>query len=253
MTKNPEEKSNSNKNGKRWLGHKNSATGKRPKITKEERRKKYTDIARSRRQRQNGLRGGTGGGNNKNKLVCYNCRQSGHTAAECPSLGNSNSNTNKNTNNYADHSTSSVAGGILCYKCGSTEHALHHCPKRNSNRGNSDRHDLPYAICFVCQKKGHLASSCPKNMNGIYINGGCCKTCGSLQHIAKFCPEKRKNKKKEEEESSLNKDDVDHEKSKSLIEDLLESEPDCCGTGKGTNNNRKTSTEKKKQRRVVNF
>jgi len=180
MTKITEEKFNINKNGKKGLGRKNSAKGKRPKITKEERKKKYTDIAVKRRQRQNGIRGGAGG--NKNKLVCYNCRQSGHTAAECPSLGSSNT----NTNNYDDHSLS-LTTGILCYKCGSTEHALHHCPKRN--RG--DRNDLPYATCFVCKEKGHLASSCPKNKNGIYVNGGCCKTCGSLQHIAKFCPEKK--------------------------------------------------------------
>ena len=30
-------------------------------------------------------------------------------------------------------------------------------------------------MCFLCNETGHLARQCPKNSQGIYINGGACK------------------------------------------------------------------------------
>jgi Zinc knuckle len=48
--------------------------------------------------------------------------------------------------------------------------------------------DIPYATCFVCGEKGHLASQCQQNEQGIYVNGGCCRTCGSTKHFAVDCP-----------------------------------------------------------------
>jgi len=206
------------------LGRKSSAAGKRPKMTKEERRKKYTDIARKRRQKPNGR---------YNKTVCYNCRKPGHIASECTSLGNSTTNIN------ANHSSST---GILCYKCGSTEHSFHNCSKRN--KGGRD--NLPYAQCFICKERGHLASSCPQNKSGIYVNGGCCRTCGSKQHLVKDCPEKKIKKK-----DALN-EDGDEERSLSIIDNLLEVEPACIAK-KETKNDKTESTETKKKRRVVNF
>jgi zinc finger CCHC domain-containing protein 9 len=47
---------------------------------------------------------------------------------------------------------------------------------------------LPFASCFVCSGRGHLASSCPQNGGkGVYPNGGSCKLCGETTHLAKDC------------------------------------------------------------------
>ena len=143
---------------------------RKPKMTKEERRAKYTEIARKRRQKEQQRISGRYNGNKQ--TVCYHCRQPGHAVANCP--------TKEKTTEE-----------VLCYKCGSTEHPLSSCPKRNS--GNHD--DLPYATCFLCKEKGHLVSTCPQNKKGIYVNGGSCRHCGSHQHLATDCPEKKKKSK----------------------------------------------------------
>lgn len=46
---------------------------------------------------------------------------------------------------------------------------------------------LPYSTCFICKQRGHLVGQCPENERGIYPNGGCCKFCGSVRHLAKDC------------------------------------------------------------------
>lgn len=46
---------------------------------------------------------------------------------------------------------------------------------------------LPYAKCFVCDGKGHLAGQCPENTKGLYPNGGGCRFCGQVDHLAKDC------------------------------------------------------------------
>lgn len=210
--------------------------GPKPKMTKEERRKKYTDIARKRRQKQNGTRHG---GGNKNS-VCYNCRQPGHNAADCPEA-------NKETVCTIVGSKDGSSSATLCYKCGSTEHALHNCPKRH--RG--DPTDLPYATCFICGEKGHLASACSQNKHGIYVNGGSCRFCGSQQHLATNCPEKKK-RKKEPTESNRN------DKEQALLDEALQVEDDPGGTISQTKKTSKETkklslTEPKKKKRVVNF
>lgn len=149
---------------------KDVAGHKRPRITKEERRKKYVEIARQRRQKQHDQQ-------RKKDVVCYHCRQNGHFVADCPSKAKSELETS------------------ICYKCGSTEHALSACPKKNSGKAT----DLPFATCFLCKEKGHLASKCPKNTKGVYINGGECRNCGSRDHLASKCPNAKKSKAKTQE------------------------------------------------------
>mmetsp|Transcript_20023 Transcript_20023/g.32336 ORF Transcript_20023/g.32336 Transcript_20023/m.32336 type:complete len:228 (+) Transcript_20023:98-781(+) len=206
-----------------------------PKMTKEERRKKYTEIARKRREKQEG-RGKGGrydGGNHSKKNVCYNCRQPGHTVANCPSA---NARDLSSVNAVAEGQSS----GLLCYKCGSTEHALHACPKRKQG----DRNDLPYATCFVCKEKGHLASRCPKNSNGIYVHGGSCRVCGSQQHLASECPEKKRKKKVDHQGGVEDRD----------VEDLLEHEPSKQKSTAGKAEPSDPAKQSKpKKRRVVTF
>jgi len=208
--------------------------GPKPKMTKEERRKKYTDIARKRRQKQEGNRRG---GARRKVIVCYNCRMPGHSASECPSLRNDSDGV----------SNVCVPATVLCYKCGSTEHALHNCPKRH--RG--DRNDLPYATCFICNKKGHLASSCPENRTGIYVNGGSCRVCGSQQHLAANCPDKKRKKQ--------DKDEIRTQDSElALVDDLIEENPSSKISKTKRDNSlqkksKSTTAERKKKKRVVNF
>ena len=75
-------------------------------------------------------------------------------------------------------------GKKMCYNCGSEEHAARDCKAPNSN--------FAFAVCFVCGETGHLSRACPKNAQGIYINGGACKICKGTDHLAKDCPSKDK-------------------------------------------------------------
>lgn len=127
---------------------------KRPKMTKEERRMKYTQKFHDKQK------------NKRNRNVtCFKCRKAGHMAADCP------------------EDTGSTMANI-CYKCGSTEHRLFDCKKYKGIAGE----DLPYATCFICKKMGHLSSQCEKNDNGMYPDGGCCKICGKKDHLSSKCP-----------------------------------------------------------------
>lgn len=72
------------------------------------------------------------------------------------------------------------------HRCGSDRHTLSRC-RKPENKANP----LPFAQCFVCSQKGHLAGSCPSNMNGLYPNGGGCKLCDQNDHLAKDCPTRR--------------------------------------------------------------
>ncbi|ORX61585.1 hypothetical protein DM01DRAFT_1332183 [Hesseltinella vesiculosa] len=92
--------------------------------------------------------------------ICFGCREKGHSVENCP----------KKTSEQG-----------ICYNCGSTEHSLKKCKK--PRQGNA----LPFAKCFVCEGQGHLAGQCPKNTKGLYPNGGGCRFCGQVDHLAKNC------------------------------------------------------------------
>jgi len=153
------------------------------KLTKEERRAKYTARARDRQLHQ------------KTKdLVCYHCREKGHSIQQCPQQQANNNQTNNKSNSKKKKMVATPATAI-CYKCGSTEHTLASCPK-NTKYGDGDaQQHLPFATCFICQEQGHLASSCSQNKHGIFVNGGACKHCGSNRHRGADCPERAKQKR----------------------------------------------------------
>ncbi|KAJ3273442.1 hypothetical protein HDV01_004512 [Terramyces sp. JEL0728] len=105
------------------------------------------------------------------KMNCFLCRQKGHSVANCP----------RNTQRTIDDIQLSELGNI-CFRCGSLEHTLAKCDKKPD-----PKNPLPYSTCFICKQSGHLVGQCPENDRGIYPNGGCCKFCGSVRHLAKDC------------------------------------------------------------------
>jgi len=200
---------------------------KKPKMTKEERRTKYTAIAREHKAKKYQQQ-------RDSQLTCYNCRQRGHSVNNCPQNANNNNKNGRNGNG----SSSTAPQQRICYKCGSTEHALHNCPIRQKSADDA----LPFATCFVCKVIGHLSSQCPSNDKGVYVNGGACKHCGSVRHLAPQCPEKQKPKAPKPELDNVN------------VEDLLEG---YAGSSKAMTGETETAgaakKDVKKKRRVVNF
>jgi zinc finger CCHC domain-containing protein 9 len=214
------------------------------KMTKEERRSKYTQIARDRKAKVVTR-------HRESQLTCYNCRKTGHSVHNCPDDA---SNNNSKKNKGGKNNDSTETGGRICYACGSTEHGLAKCPNKNKNSKNDE---LPFATCFVCQGKGHLASQCPKNEKGVYVNGGACKYCQSVRHLATACPTKEKPDKALEREAKavpdvnvqdlLEGDGSDHDG-----KDNIKNRGDETG-GADKANADATAKQKKPKRRVVNF
>jgi Arginine methyltransferase-interacting protein, contains RING Zn-finger len=156
------------------------------KLTKAERKEKYTKQARDRREKATFRK------NNASK-ICFNCRQKGHTVADCPQSKNDGE---------------KKKSPVVCYKCGLSDHALKDCKHlskeekdlmKKGGRINYTAMELPFAECFICKEIGHLSSQCEKNENGLYVKGGCCKQCGSKKHLYKFCPELEKKENIEKE------------------------------------------------------
>ncbi|KAJ3116748.1 hypothetical protein HDU96_008879 [Phlyctochytrium bullatum] len=100
--------------------------------------------------------------------ICFHCREKGHSIKNCPK--------------QQQAPVEEEMGEGICYKCGSTEHKSSQCKKKTK-----PDNPYPFATCFVCKKKGHLAGNCDQNDKGLYPNGGGCRFCGSIRHLAKDC------------------------------------------------------------------
>ena len=146
-----------------------------PKLTKEERKRKYTtDIINEREAKKSKY------------LECLGCRKKGHMLKDCPEA------TTPTTTEKA-----TLSGH--CFNCGSHDHALRNCPHPYDGK------ELKYAKCFICGDIGHISKMCPENGNGLYPKGGCCHICLQKTHLVKDCPEKGKdeNSKRRDEDEKL--------------------------------------------------
>lgn len=208
------------------------------KITKVERREKYTAIAKERQML-----------NQQKDLTCFQCRQKGHTVQFCTQANIDDSN---DVASKSARSKKHLAKPIMhacCYKCGSMEHSLAKCPKRASGKSEKEDTELPFATCFICQRKGHLSSQCSQNEHGIYVNGGQCKHCSSIYHRASDCPN---NKKVKSALSDAEKLRMDENIGNVDLSELVEGEAtDCNSDLMKKKQDRATRTTK--QKRVVNF
>ena len=147
----------------------------KPKLSKEERRRKYLGEIEVDRELKS-----------SKFSICLGCRKKGHILKFCPN----------------------VQCESVCFNCGSTDHALRSCPEPR----NPDK--LPHAKCFTCGQEGHISRDCPENEKGLYPLGGCCHICGDKLHLAKDCPkrpteeEKSINKKRKFEDEEADNDDA---------------------------------------------
>ncbi|KAF2897553.1 hypothetical protein ILUMI_08621 [Ignelater luminosus] len=130
------------------------------------------------------------------KKVCYNCRSSGHTLSECPSLKSG--------------SNAQLTETGICFKCGSTEHTHFEC---KVTRGDN----FKFAQCFICKEQGHIARQCPDNNKGLYPKGGACRVCGDVTHLKKDCPKYQS----QQEEKKIVADTIDDKNIESLENETI--------------------------------
>ncbi|KAJ3009242.1 hypothetical protein HKX48_008081 [Thoreauomyces humboldtii] len=107
--------------------------------------------------------------NREKKMICYLCRNPGHSVGNCPK-----------TNQTPSDPLAPTGPPGICYKCGSPDHTSSQCRDKKIK-------GYPFAHCYVCDTTGHIASACPDNERGMYPNGGSCKFCGSVRHFARDC------------------------------------------------------------------
>ena len=132
--------------------------------------------------------------------TCFACREKGHAAKDCPkastltSEGDEGAEANpqlRNSVGICYRWVRPIALRLLLlrmfFRCGSSKHSLSRCRKPPNPED-----PFPFASCFVCSGKGHLAGACPQNKaKGVYPNGGACKICGDTSHLAKDCQIRR--------------------------------------------------------------
>eukprot|EP01038_Epipyxis_sp_PR26KG_P016253 gene16253-22132_t len=142
-----------------------------PKLTKEERLKRFTKDVEFERER-----------NEANFTICLGCRKRGHFLKDCPKLpvaakAVNNIKTNENVRE-------------MCFNCGSKEHTLKSCLEPKIRNTFTNKILLKYANCFICKQDGHIARDCQENANGLYPMGGCCHICLQKTHLARDCPDR---------------------------------------------------------------
>ncbi len=154
------------------------------------------------------------------RVQCLGCRKIGHLVKDCPVRAGSALATSLSTDvsrsKKGDEDEERGGGGSTrCYNCGGA-HRLKECTEPKVGGGTS------YATCFVCQQTGHIARSCPKNTHGIYVSGGSCKRCGSVEHLVSECSVPREDSSSALSNAVVIKPDVKKRKSIIVLGDDLE-------------------------------
>lgn len=134
-----------------------------PRLSKDDRRTKFTNSLALEKDKEREQEAA-------NFTTCLGCRKRGHFLKDCPKV---------NKNPLADNTSD------ICFNCGFSGHALRHCSKPRAKDGS-----LPFASCFICNKKGHISKDCSENPNGLYPKGGCCHICLQKSHLVRDCPER---------------------------------------------------------------
>ena len=96
-----------------------------------------TDRSRSRSPDRGGIR-------------CFECRDSGHIARDCP-----------RRNRSPSSSWNPDRGGARCFECRESGHLARDCPRRSRSPSRSPG-GFQRNQCFYCKAEGHWARDCPE-------------------------------------------------------------------------------------------
>jgi len=137
---------------------------------------------------------------------CYNCGDSSHRAAECPTKGTPTC-YNCGEKGHVSRECTSPQAEKTCYRCGGTGHISRECTKDGGapmgGRGGGSQE------CYKCGQVGHIARNCSQGGGysaggrGGYGGGGAaggyggarqttCYSCGGFGHMSRDCTQGQK-------------------------------------------------------------
>src|SRR5215216_5788374 len=94
------------------------------------------------------------------QLQCYNCKEMGHYASECPEKKKRQEDKQKLVKPKIRKDFSQV----MCKHCKELGHYANYCPEKMKHKINQAMRDLSLVTCFKCKELGHYANNCPERM-----------------------------------------------------------------------------------------